>query len=176
MQNRLKILAGVMVVSAVVAGCARKDTDEKEDSAKTMAAAAPAVDKSAAEAAIRQGDEAYFNAVKAKDATAIAALYSDDAVSNPANSPPLVGNAAIKKYNEDFLKTPQLTVTGEATSIKFSDDGSVAYETGKYSGSFVDAKGRTIKGEGKFLNVLKNIGGKWKVVVDAFSSNLAQPM
>lgn len=83
--------------------------------------------------------------------------------------------AAIKKFNEDFLKTPQLTLTGEPTSIKFSDDGSVAYETGKYSMSSVDAKGRTIKDEGKFLNVWKNIDGKWKIVVDAFSSNLPPP-
>jgi uncharacterized protein (TIGR02246 family) len=176
MQNRLKILTGLMFVSAVTAGCARKDTDETEDTAKAMAAAAPAVDKSAAEAAIRQADEAFNNAVKAKDANAAAALYADDAVSNPPNSPPLVGMAAIKKYNEDFLKTPQLTLTAEATSIKFSDDGTVAYETGKYSASSADAKGRTIKDEGKFLNVWKNIDGKWKIVVDAFSSNLPPKM
>ena len=53
MQNRIKIFAGVMLVSAVIAGCAKKDTDEKEDSAKAATAAAPAFDKGAAEAEIK---------------------------------------------------------------------------------------------------------------------------
>lgn len=87
MQNRPKILAGMLWLSFVVVGCAKKDTGTV-DTGNAMPAAAPAVDKSAAEAAIRQADEAFNNAVKAKDANAAAALYSDDAVSNPPNSPP----------------------------------------------------------------------------------------
>ncbi|HEV2083868.1 MAG TPA: nuclear transport factor 2 family protein, partial [Gemmatimonadales bacterium] len=104
---------------------------------------------------------------------AIAALYSNDAVSMPANSPLLVGHDAILKYNQDFLKVPHLAMTGESETIRFSDDGTMAYDTGKYSVSYVDAKGHTIKDEGKFLNVLKKVDGKWKIMVDAFSSNLA---
>jgi uncharacterized protein (TIGR02246 family) len=170
---RSPLIAAIAFVAAFI-GCTKKDAGTA-DTSNAMAAAAPAVDKSAAEATIRQADEAFNAAMKAKDANAAVALYSDDAVSNPPNSPPLVGIPAIRKYNEDFLKTPQIALTGEATSIKFSDDGSVAYETGKYSASWVDAKGRTIKDEGKFLNVWKNVDGKWKIVVDAFSSNLPPP-
>ncbi len=175
MQNRLRIVAGLFALSAVVAGCERKDTDEKsEENGKATANAAP-VDTKAAEAEIRKGDEDFFSAAKAKDANAIAALYSTDAVSMPPNSPPLVGHDAILKYNQDFVKLPQLAITGESETIRFSDDGTMAYDAGKYSVSYVDAKGHTIKDQGKFLNVLKKVGGKWKVVVDAFSSNLAPP-
>jgi uncharacterized protein (TIGR02246 family) len=178
MQNRLRIAAGLLALSAVVAGCAKKDTGEKrEDSGKAMAnaAAAAPLDTKAAEAEIRKGDEDFFVAVKARDANAIAATYSNDAVSMPANSPPLAGHDAILKYNQDFLKSPQLVMTGETETINLSDDGTIAYATGKYSVSYADAKGHTIKDEGKYLNVLKKVDGKWKVVVDAFSSNLALP-
>lgn len=49
MQNSLRILAGITLLSTVAAACAKKDTDEKEDSGKAMATAAPAhtFDKSA---------------------------------------------------------------------------------------------------------------------------------
>ena len=178
MQNRLRIAAGLLAVSAVVAGCAKKDTDEKsEDSGKAMAnapAAAP-VDTKAAEAEIRKIDEDYFAATKAKDANAIAALYSEDAVSMVPNSPALAGRDAIVKYYQDFLKLPQLAMTGGAETIKFSDDGTMAYDGGKYSASWVDAKGHTIKEEGKYLEVVKKVDGKWKVVTDANNSNMAPP-
>ncbi|MEA2712213.1 MAG: hypothetical protein QOK27_174 [Gemmatimonadales bacterium] len=175
MQNRLRIVAGLFALSAVVLGCERKDTDEKsEESGKAMANSAPA-DTKAAETEIRKGDEDFFGAVKSKDANAIAALYSNDAVSMPANSPPLGGHDAILKYNQDFLKVPHLAMTGESETIRFSDDGTMAYDAGKYSVSYVDAKGHTVKDEGKFLNVLKKVDGKWKIMVDAFSSNLAPP-
>jgi uncharacterized protein (TIGR02246 family) len=178
MPNRQRIAAGLFALSAVVAGCARKHADEKgEDSGKAMANAAPAapVDTKAAAAEIRKGDEDYFAAVKARDANAIAALYSNAAVSMPENSPPLVGHDAILKFNQDFLKLPQLAMTGESETIRFSDDGTMAYDTGKYSVSFADAKGHIIKDEGKYLNVMKQVDGKWEIVVDAFSSNRAPP-
>src|SRR6266550_48756 len=171
MQNRIKIVAGVMLASAVIGGCGRKDTDEKEDSVKSTTAAAPAFDKKAAEAEIRAGDQVFFDGVKAKDAEVLASTYSNDAVSMPANSPPVKGHDAIKKFNEDFLKLPQVTMTGETEDVTFSDDGTMAYATGKYTASWVDAKGKKVTEDGKYLNVLKKVDGKWKVVADAFSGN-----
>jgi hypothetical protein len=42
MQNSLRILAGITLLSTVAAACAKKDTDEKEDSGTAMTTAAPA--------------------------------------------------------------------------------------------------------------------------------------
>ena len=176
MQNRIKIFAGAMLVSAVISGCAKKDTDEKEDSAKAAAPAVPAVDKKAAEAEIRAGDQVFFDGVKAKNAEVLASTYSPDAVSMPANSPPVKGHDAIKKFNEDFLKLPQVSMTGATDDVTFSDDGSLAYATGHYTASWADAKGKKVTEEGKYLNVLKKVDGKWKVVADAFSGNAAPKM
>lgn len=174
MQKRFGIIAGCIVLSVVAASCSRKDTDEKEDSAKAMSAA-PKVDKGAIEATIRKSDTAYFNAVKARDANAIAAMYSSDAISSPPNAPPLTSGDAIKKSNEDFLKMPQVQMTGEATVINVSDDGTMAYEVGKYTMTSVDAKGKPVKDEGKYLNVWRLVDGKWKIVADSFSSNNPPP-
>ena len=178
MQNRLRIAAGLFALSTFAAGCAREDTDDKREHTGTaMANAVPAapVDTKAAEAEIRKNDEDFFAGVKARDANALAATYANDAVSMPANSPPLVGHDAILKYNQEFVKLPQLAMTGGPETIGFSDDGTMAYDAGKYSASYADAKGHTSKDEGKYLNVLKKVDGRWKIVVDAFSSNLPPP-
>lgn len=162
----------ILVALVGVACTAKTETPADTNTASAQGVTSPPADRAADEAAIRQMDDQFFAAVKAKDAAAAAALYAADAISMPPNSPPLMGRDAVMKYNADFFKAPQLAMTGESESIKFSDDGTVAYETGKYSATFADAKGKIIKDEGKFLNVMKKIDGKWRIVADAFSSNM----
>lgn len=177
MQSRLQIATGLLAVSFFTLDCAPKPAGERRD--ESAAAAAPAavdrIDTTAAAAAVRRNDDAFFAAVKARDAKAAAMLYALDATSMPANSPPLVGRDAIEKYNQEFLKLPKLTMTGESQLIRFSDDGTMAYDAGKYSVSFADAKGHTVTDEGKYLNVLRAVNGEWKIVIDAFSSNQPPP-
>ncbi len=172
MKSRDKIVA-LFALWTVLAGCARKDTDDKSED-RSAAMAAP-FDSKAAEAAIRKNDEDFFAGVKARDANALSATYANDAVSMPEYSPPLVGHDAILNYNQEFVKLPKLAMTGGSETIRFSDDGSMAYDAGNYSVSYADAKGHTIKHEGKYLNVLKKVDAQWKIVVDAFSSNRAPP-
>jgi uncharacterized protein (TIGR02246 family) len=177
MQSRLQIATGLLALSSIALGCAPKPAGEPRDENATAGAPAAAarIDTTAAAAAIRKSDDAFFAAVKARDAKAVAMGYAPDATSMPANSPPLAGRDAIEKYNQEFLKLPKLTMTGESEVIRFSDDGTMAYDAGKYSVSFADAKGHTVTDEGKFLNVFRPVNGEWKVVIDAFSSNQPPP-
>lgn len=172
MPNRIELVSALVALSALVGGCAKKESAAQGSGERQ--AAAP-VDTKAAEAEIRQGDKEFFDAVKARNANAIADLYAPDAISMPANSAPLMGRDAILKFNQEMLKAPGLVITGESDVIKFSDDGTLAYAAGKYSASFTDPKGRPVKDEGKFLNVLKQVDGKWRVVADAYSSNKEPP-
>lgn len=64
-------------------------------------------------------------------------------------------------------------MSGEAIDIKFSDDGTVAYETGKYSLGYADAKGNPVKDEGKYLIVWRKFDGKWKTVAESNNSDKA---
>lgn len=177
MQSRLQIATGLLAVSFFTVDCAPKPAGDRQDENAAAAApvAVPRIDTTAAVAAIRRNDDAFFAAVKARDAKAAAMLYAPDATSMPANSPPVVGRDAIEKYNQEFLKLPKLTMTGESQLIRFSGDGTMAYDAGRYSVSFVDAKGHAVTDEGKFLNVLRPVNGEWLVVVDAFSSNQPPP-
>jgi len=173
MQGRIIMLA---VAAVLTAGCTKSASYSADTGAAAVATAATTFDRAAAEREMKAGDSAYFAAVNAKNAEAIAGTYSTNAVSMPPNSPPLKGRDAIKKFNEEFVKFPKLQMTGETENIDFSDDGTMAYATGKYSASWADAKGKTITDEGKYLNVFKKAGGKWELVVDAFSSNAPAKM
>jgi uncharacterized protein (TIGR02246 family) len=172
MLNRTELMSALVALSALGGGCARKEPAAQAGGDRQAAAA---VDTKAAEAEIRQGDKEFFDAVKARNANAIADQYAPDAISMPANSPPLMGRDAILRFNQQMLKTPGLTLTGETDVIKFSDDGTMAYAAGKYSASFTDPKGHAVKDEGKYLNVLRRVDGKWRLVADAFSSNKEPP-
>jgi uncharacterized protein (TIGR02246 family) len=176
MNTRLGLGTACCTLSVLIAGCGKPElAGQRESDAAAASPAAAPFDRVAAEAEIRQGDQEFFDAVKARNVAAIADGYTVDAVSNPANAPPLKGRDAILKYNEEFLKLPKLTMTGETETIGFSDDGTLAYAAGKYTATFADPTGHVIKDEGKYLNVLRKVDGKWKVVVDAFSSNLPPP-
>jgi uncharacterized protein (TIGR02246 family) len=169
MQHRTKILAAVATICASVAACGPK-AGGAGDSAGATTAAAPA-DRSADEAAIKGLDTVYFNAVKAKDVNMLASVYANDAVSMPPNNPQLNGHDDIVKYNDAMLKAPNFAMTGDTKTVTFSDDGTLAYSTGTYSATWNDAKGKAMKEDGKFLNVMKKVDGKWKIIVDSFSSN-----
>ena len=169
MQGRIMMLT---VAAVLTAGC----TKSASSTSDTGMAAAPVFDKVAAEQEIRAGDSAFFSAVKAKDANAVVATYSNDAVSMAPGMPAMRGHDAIKKGNEDFMKMPGFSLTGETESVKISDDGTMAYVTGKYMSAYNDAKGKPVTEEGKYLEVLQKVDRKWKVVADAYNANAAPKM
>ncbi len=87
MHNRLRIVSALLALSFVVAGCAKKDSDEKtEDSAKAMAAA-PA-DRHADAAAIMGMDSAWMRFVVAKNVDSLMTMYTSDAVSYSPGAAP----------------------------------------------------------------------------------------
>ena len=175
MQHRMKMLASIVIAAGLTAACGPKP-DATADSAGAATAAATAFDKNAAEAEIRANDKTYFDGVTAKDLNMIASGYATDAVSMPPNVPPLVGHDAMNKYNTEMLKVPGFKIVGEPTEVHFSDDGTMAYANGKYTATYNDAKGKPVTEEGHYIEVLKKIDGKWKIVSDAFAPNAPPKM
>ncbi len=166
-------LISVLVGAVAITGCTAKSNPPVDTGMAAQGVTTPPADRAAEEAAIKQADEQFFAAVNAKNAAAAADAYSDDAVYMEPGSPPIAGKEAIRKHLEDFVKLPQLSVSGEATDIKFSDDGSVAYEAGKFSVGYADAKGKAVKEDGKYLLVWRKSDGKWKVVAESNSMDKA---
>lgn len=172
MQRRLRFLASIALLSAVAAGCARKDTDDKEAGAKAMTSTATAVafDKSAEAAAIHRQDELWVRSVTSKNLDSLTALYASDAILMFDGTPAAKGSDAIRKTYAGFLKANPRDIKLNGDDASFSDDGTVAYEHGSFTGTVDGPGGKPMKVAGDYLSVLKKEGGVWKLVEDISNS------
>jgi ketosteroid isomerase-like protein len=111
--------------------------------------------------------EAAFNA---SDAGALASLYSDAAILMPPNEPMVRGRTAIQAWFERALirlRNVRIVPT-ESTA-----EGDHAFQVGTFTKtvSLSGKEGSTLPG--KYVIVLKNHGGQWKIQYDIWS--LDQP-
>lgn len=94
-------------------------------------------------------------------------LYTDDAVTLPANAP----RVADRAMQQEFARR-QYEDLGWVDIAATIHDGEVAgdfgYETGDYS--FMNAAGETTF-EGKYIWILERVDGSWKIKHAMFSSN-----
>lgn len=114
---------------------------------------------------------AYSAAVAAKDAKAVAALYSEDGVEMPPNAPAAKGRAAVEKFNMGLFEqfNPKLAIMPTDTKVA----GDWAYDVGSYSQTLTPVKGGApIKDTGKYIVLLKRGGGQWWVTHAIYNSDL----
>lgn len=150
---RLSLLLGLCVLSVACT----------QTSEKTTATSAPASLSAAELESVKAVDAAFAAGMNAKDATAVFAVYADDAKLMPPDSPTLDGAAMhslitgfIAGGASDFVLTP-------TTAYGIGD---LAYLVGTASFRMGGAA-ETVK----YTEVLrKGADGKWRYVVDMFSS------
>ena len=136
----IKIIGAVFVAfAAAVSGCA---------------GAAPAQNKAAADDVTAM----WTSAFNSGNATALAALYADDARSTPPGGAPAIGRTQIEAYWRDDLKGG-----GEVT--KLTADGSIAqgnllHVNGSYD---VTSKAGVMLARGQYDQLWKRDNGQWKV-------------
>lgn len=159
----LRALWWVLAI-AVLGGCAG-----------TRESAAPAVDQAAIGAAVDSVSGAFMAAIAAKDTAGLVNLYATDAQLLPPNAMRADGSDAIRQVWAGFLVMPDLTIRLTSTSKQVSDDGSMAVDVGSYELGARDAQGRPIHDVGKYVTVLRKIGGEWKIVVDTWNSDSPMP-
>src|SRR5712691_10210552 len=99
-------------------------------------------DLRAEEQAIRALDEKWVASIAARDLDKTVSMYASDGVLLPPNSPPAQGPEAIRKFWDDHLKAPGLSLTFAPTAIHFSPDGQVAWDVGTYQLAFDTPNGR----------------------------------
>jgi uncharacterized protein (TIGR02246 family) len=165
---KLVYIAAVAGAAAVLGGGCQSGGNRSDN-------AAAAGELSAADLeGIRAADSAFMAAANAGDIDAVTAVYASDAALLPPNLPPQKGQNAIRGFWGGFLKA--YTVRFELGSDTIEGRGDLAYNMGHYRFTAVP-KARNQPGvadEGKFLEILKRQpDGKWKYVVDMYSSNLA---
>lgn len=118
-------------------------------------------------AAIEAANAAISAAAAKGDAAALAAMYATDALVMPAGSEPVRGADAILKFWQSSLAG-----IGGVTlkTVDLFDQGSTATEVGQYE---LRDKTRRAIDHGKYIVVWRKEAGKWRLLRDMFSTNVA---
>lgn len=130
---------------------------------KTPAPEVATVDIAKLKVEIQAMEDAFAAGEKAKDAAAIAAYYSDDAVSYVRNIEPVSGKAAIQsRIAENIAKD----TSGNTNVYKIVDlyaEGNMAVEVGSWTE--VDPSGKEVD-KGHYMSVFQKRDGKYLCIRD----------
>ena len=137
--------------------------------------AKPAVDQAAISAAIDSLNTMWNGAVTAKDSTAIANMYAEDAHMLPANGKRVDGRDGIRQAWVGVFMMPGFDLRAVSNTKIISEAGDLVVDLGTYEFSGSDAKGKPMHDSGKYVTVLKNVNGEWKIIVDTFNSDTPMP-
>jgi ketosteroid isomerase-like protein len=142
--------AAVLALGLVLGACAGGPTQQEFTRTDAEAVRKTASDLSAA-----------FNQ---RSIDKVLELYADNSVFMPPNAPLLRGRDPLKSFYTEL--------SGKWTELKMEPDdvaghGPIAYQSGTYTLTSTDARDR-----GKYLIVLRNLGGNWKIEHTAWNSDL----
>jgi len=124
---------------------------------------AETVDLAKAKTEIQALEDAYAAAEKAKDANAVAAYYSDDAISYNRNEEPTSGKAAIKDRVAKRLATDTSGTQSVYKVVDLFAEGNLLVEIGSWT--TLDAAGAA-KEKGHYMSVFEKRDGKYLCVRD----------
>jgi uncharacterized protein (TIGR02246 family) len=118
----------------------------------------------------------YQSAYNAGDAAALAALFTDDAVSLPDHHAALTGKAAIQGYFEELFKEYAATIAITPGDTEMT--GNLAHEHGAFTIKVTPKiNGDTVVDDGKYIVILKRgADGAWKIHHDMDNSVRMPPM
>jgi len=162
-----KSLLLLSVAALLLSAC---QASEKPANVAAEVNSTAAVNTEADEQAIRANVYHWLQLVKAKDASGIAKMYTEDGAVMPPNAPIGKGRAAIQQAWASMMGTPGFDLTFSPEQIVFSSSGDMALDRGTYALK-VAPGGTTQNDTGKYVVVWRKIGGDWKAVADIFNSD-----
>ena len=173
MQSRNMLLAGMAAFSFNLAACEKPAGDAAVDTSATSATAV--TDRSADERAIIALDSGWVRQVMAKNVDSLMTYYAPDVVSYGfAGGGALSGVEQLRPAYAEMMKA---TITNPAMTpgpVKFSDDGTMAFDHGTYSMTVTPPGGKPTTESAAYLNVWRKIDGQWKLVAE-MSTPVAAP-
>lgn len=107
------------------------------------------------------------------DAAAVAALYTEDALVMPSNTPAVKGRAAIQEFFKGmFAQGARNVKFGQVAAV---GSGSNGYEVGTYDFDIGPASA-PVHDKGKYIVGLRRAAdGRWLIAHDIFNSDLPCP-
>ena len=112
---------------------------------------------------IQAMEDAYAAGEKAKDADAVAAYYSEDAISYSRNKQPLSGKAAIRKNIADSIAKDTTESYNVYKVVDLFAEGDIAVEIGSWTE--FDSSG-VEKENGNYMSYFKKQDGKYICIRD----------
>jgi uncharacterized protein (TIGR02246 family) len=117
-------------------------------------------------ASIEKANGEWMQAVKNRDAAAVAGMYAEDGFVMPPNSPAIQGREGIKGFFSGAMDAGVKDVRLVTEDVEGDDN--FAIEKGTYE---MRAEGDVVIDQGKYLVHWKKMDGKWRFKNDMFSSN-----
>lgn len=155
MKKFIQFASFITILAITLSGC---NNQQKEESTEVEP-----MDMANLKVEIQAMEDAYSAGEKAKDADAVVAYYSEDAVSYSRNKQPISGKAAIR---ESIAKSIANDTLGEYNVYKVVDlfaDGDLATEIGSWTQ--FDASGTETE-NGYYMSVFEKRGGKYECIRD----------
>jgi uncharacterized protein (TIGR02246 family) len=109
-----------------------------------------------------------------KDIEKALGFYANDAILMFPNMPAIVGKDSIRAYMKSSFADTAFTVQYQITGVDVAQSGDLGYTQGTLTSATTDPKtGKVVTDRGKWLTVRrKQADGSWKIVRDAWSSDL----
>jgi uncharacterized protein (TIGR02246 family) len=136
-------------------------------SAATLGAPAAALDP-----AIVHLADAYLDAVRAGDAQAVAAFFTQDGIEMPPCQPPVEGRGAIERYHRAFFNGPAKLQQFSFGHRETRSSGDTAFDVGTYRQTLSAGPTGTVEDRGKYVVLLRREGGDWRVAYMIYTSDL----
>ena len=159
---------GPMVVAVgglLLFGC-NKPTPATADSAAVSSTATATFDETAARAQILGADSAFQRALETKHVDSLMVYYDPDVVSMGANDKPVKGTTDVRAAYDKAVKANNRNLSFKSGGVNFSNDHTMAWDHGTYTGTSDGPGGKPVTHSGSFMNVWKNVGGKWFIVAE----------
>lgn len=160
-----------LLIAAVFTACQTEPAVEDETAADTVAGDTAAPADAGVEDSIRAVNERFESAVLAGDSTAVAALYTEDAVFLAPGTPRVQGRMGIRSAFARMVGG-MTEFDLETDRVEVAESGEIAYEVGSYELAVETPDGATMRDEGKYLVVWEKVDGAWHLAADAFNSDL----
>jgi ketosteroid isomerase-like protein len=120
--------------------------------------------------AIRKTNQEHTAAFNAKDMDKVLGAYAENSVFMPPNAPLLRGKEPLKEfYTGTFGRGAELQMEID----EVAGHGPIGYETGTYSINYGGEQ--PSRDRGKYVRLLRNTGGTWRIEKMIWSSDLPRP-
>jgi ketosteroid isomerase-like protein len=161
MRNTTGIIS-LAIGGLLLLGC-NKRTAPTADSAGSSSTSPASFDENAARREIIAADSAFVRAITAKNVDSLMIYYDSSVVSLGKTA--VKGTPDLRTAYIEAVKNPPREVNFQSGGVNFSNDHSMAWDYGTVSQTS-DVKGKPVKSSGTYLNVWKNVGGRWKIVAE----------